>query len=56
MLDDPARNTVEYLETKATELMGMTLKALEELGKQGREKREKEEADAIREIHRKHQC
>lgn len=56
VLDEPTKNTPEYLEGRAQILMKMSIEELEALGKQGREKREKEEAEAIAELHRKHQC
>lgn len=56
VLDEPAKNTEEYLEGRAQILMKMSVSELEELGKQGREKREKEEAAAVAELHRKHHC
>ncbi len=54
VLEDPGKNTAEYLENRAKELMRMTSEALELLGKQGRETLEKEEAEAVAELHKKH--
>lgn len=56
VLDDPLKNTAEYLEKRALELMNMTGAELTALGVKGKEKREKEEAEAIAELHKKHQC
>lgn len=54
VLDDPLRNTTEYLEKRALELMQMTEKELSTLGEQGRKKKEEEEAEAVALLHKKH--
>lgn len=54
VLDEPGKNTEEYLEGRAQILMKMSVSELETLGKQGREKLEKEEAEAVAELHKKH--
>lgn len=54
VLDDPLKNTAEYMEKRALELMRMTESELDALGKSGKEKREKEEAEAVAELHKKH--
>ncbi len=54
VLDDPQKNTPEYLETHAIEFMNMSEKALKGLGEQGREKRAEEEASAVHAIQKKH--
>ena len=54
VLDDPKRNTKEYLEKRALELMVLPEKELKNLGEQGRERREEEERGAVEEIQRKH--
>lgn len=54
VLDDPLKNTAEYMEKRALELMQMTESELDALGKSGKEKREKEEAEAVAELHKKH--
>lgn len=54
VLDDPSKNTAEYMEKRAIELMQMSEKELDQLGKSGKEKREKEEAEAVAELHKKH--
>ena len=54
VLDDPFKNTHEYLEKRAQELMTMNEKELDALGKKGKEKREMEESEAVAELHKKH--
>lgn len=54
VLDEPTKNTPEYMEKRALELMNMTETELDALGKSGKEKREKEEAEAVAELHKKH--
>ena len=54
VLDDPSRNTEEYLEKRAFELLKMNEKELAELGGKGKQKQEEEEAAAVAELHRKH--
>lgn len=54
VLDEPLKNTAEYMEKRALELMQMTESELDALGKSGKEKREKEEAEAVAELHKKH--
>ena len=54
VLDDPLKNTTEYMEKRALELMRMTESELDTLGKSGKEKREKEESEAVAELHKKH--
>jgi tRNA nucleotidyltransferase (CCA-adding enzyme) len=54
VLDDPLKNTSEYLEKRAVTLMGLSDAELASLGAQGREKKEKEEAEAVAELHKKH--
>lgn len=54
VLDEPAKNTAEYLENRAQALMRMTPEELDALGKQGREKKDREEAEAVAELHKKH--
>ncbi|MCF7815789.1 MAG: HD domain-containing protein [Candidatus Pacebacteria bacterium] len=54
VLDDPLKNTTEYLEKRALELMAMTEIELDVLGKKGKDKKEKEEAEAVAELHKKH--
>ena len=54
VLDDPGKNTAEYLESRAKELMNMSEKELAILGEQGRTKLEAEEKAAVAELHKKH--
>jgi tRNA nucleotidyltransferase (CCA-adding enzyme) len=54
VLDDPLKNTAEYLEKRALELMALSEDALARLGEQGKSKREEEEAEAVRALHKKH--
>lgn len=54
VLDDPTKNTAEYLETRAKELMAMDAKALRELGEGARERKEVAEGEELRKIHRSH--
>jgi hypothetical protein len=54
VLDDPARNTPEYLEGRALELSRMEDDALRELGEKGRERKadcEEQEVVALRKKH-----
>ena len=53
VLDDPAKNTAEYLEKRAFELLKMDEKSLAKLGDKGKVKRDEEEAMEIRAIERK---
>lgn len=54
VLDEPNKNTSEYLEERAIELMRMSEETLVLLGKQGRMKRDQEETDAIAALQKKH--
>ncbi len=54
VLDDPLKNTSEYLEKRALELMAMTEAELAKLGEKGKEKLNSEEAAAIAELQKKH--
>jgi hypothetical protein len=54
VLDDPERNTREYLEKRAAELNEMPQDKLEELVRKSREKKEELEAEAEEEIKKKH--
>lgn len=54
VLDDPLKNTVEYMEKRATELMKLSETELKTLGDAGRLKREEEEAAEIAELQKKH--
>lgn len=53
VLDDPSKNTAEYLESRAVELSKLTDSELFELGKRGRERREEAEEQEIEELRKK---
>lgn len=54
VLEDPLKNTTDYMEKRALELMNMSESELAELGQKGRQKKEEEEAAAVAELHKKH--
>ncbi len=54
VLEDPTKNTTEYLEGRAQELMQLPEETLRTLGEQGKEKKDKEEESAVEAIHKKH--
>ncbi len=54
VLDDPALNTVEYMEKRAKELIKLPEKELKLLGEKGKEKKEIEEEKEIAVIRAKH--
>ena len=54
VLDDPSRNTAEYLEKRAGEMLQLSEKDLCELGEGGKDRREEEEKDAVAELRKKH--
>ena len=54
VLDDPGKNTAEYLSQRALELSGLDDHELLVLGKGGREKRDKEDERICAEIRKKH--
>jgi tRNA nucleotidyltransferase (CCA-adding enzyme) len=54
VLEDPKKNTVEYLDTKTAELLELNDEDLKELGDSGKKKREEEEEREIKEILKKH--
>jgi tRNA nucleotidyltransferase (CCA-adding enzyme) len=54
VLDDPLKNTAEYMEKRAIELMKLEESELKKLGDAGRAKRDEEEAADIAEIQKKH--
>lgn len=54
VLDDPKRNTKEYLVSRVTELSKLPDNELEKLGEQGKEAREKVEEEVVGEIRKKH--
>ena len=54
VLDDPSRNSEEYLEKGALKLSKLPEVGLKKLGEAGKKKREKEEEKEIAEIRKKH--
>lgn len=54
VLDDPKKNTAEYLEQRAVELMKLDAKELRALGIGAREKTEEAEEVELKKIHKKH--
>jgi predicted metal-dependent hydrolase len=53
-LEDSARNTAEYLEQRALELLSLPDEQLRTLGESGKEKQALEEANALKDIAREH--
>lgn len=54
VLNDPAKNTEEYLENKVVELYKLPEEELKKLAEAGKEKQAQEEAEALKEIAREH--
>lgn len=54
VLDEPQKNTGEYLEKRAAELMKLDDKELRELGEAGKDRREEEDEAAIQKLREKH--
>jgi poly(A) polymerase/tRNA nucleotidyltransferase (CCA-adding enzyme) len=54
VLDDPERNTPEYLDKRAEELLAMPPTKLKKLGESGKQKRDEKEDQEVREIMEKH--
>lgn len=54
VLDDPARNTPDYLEKHALELLKLSDDELRAKGEEGKQKKDAEEAKEIKEIRKKH--
>lgn len=54
VLDDPEKNTTDYMEKRATELMAMSENELKALGEKGKEKKDQEEFAAVKALERKH--
>ncbi len=54
VLEDPTKNTAEYLEGRADELLELTDAELKTLGVEGKEKKEELEEAEIKDIHKKH--
>ncbi len=53
VLEDPRKNTVEYLKGKAGELSKLNIKALEKLGAVARETKERAEEEELAELRKK---
>ncbi len=54
VIEDPKRNTPEYLENKATELIKLPIEELKKLGEKGKELKAQEEEKELEEIRKKH--
>lgn len=54
VLDDPKKNTAEYLEQRVTELLALEPKELEQLGEAGKELKEEKEAGEVDAIRKKY--
>ncbi|MDP2815624.1 MAG: hypothetical protein Q8O19_02980, partial [Rectinemataceae bacterium] len=54
VLEDPKRNTEEYLDTRTVELLALPEADLKALGESGKKRREEEEEREIQEILEKH--
>lgn len=55
VLDDPSRNTKEYLVSRATQLKELPIKELEKIGSKAKSRLEEEDKKAVEEIKEKHQ-
>ncbi len=54
VLDDPSKNTEEYLEKKSAELAKMSEKEIKILGEKAKERKEKDEEEEVKKIRGKH--
>jgi tRNA nucleotidyltransferase (CCA-adding enzyme) len=54
VLEDPTKNTPEYMEHRAGELFKLSDTELEALGAEGKERKEEAEEEEIKDIHKKH--
>lgn len=54
VLEEPAKNTAEYMENRAVALMQLPIDELKKLGEAGKAKRDEEEAAAIEDLQKKH--
>ncbi|HEY4517244.1 MAG TPA: CCA tRNA nucleotidyltransferase [Candidatus Paceibacterota bacterium] len=54
VLDDPKRNTEDYLETRAKEFSNLNDDELKKIGEEGKERKAGEESEAINQIRTKH--
>lgn len=54
VLDDPTKNTKEYLEQRVVELAKLSEKELQDKGKEGRERKEEVEEEKLKDIRKKY--
>ena len=54
VLDEPKKNTEEYLSGRVGEMMKMPDEDLRKLGEQGKERQEEEDEAAVKELRKKH--
>jgi poly(A) polymerase/tRNA nucleotidyltransferase (CCA-adding enzyme) len=54
VLDDPSRNTSEYLESRARELLALPQHELKALGEEGKDRKAEEDAAAVKALRDKH--
>ncbi len=54
VLEDPSKNTEEYMDAKVVELLKLNEEELKKLGEAGKERQKAEEEEAIKEIERSH--
>ena len=54
VLDDPKKNTEEYLQSSTSEMMQLSDTDLHKIGEKGKERREEEDEAAIEELRKKH--
>jgi len=54
VLDDPKRNTEEYLNKRAIELIKLPEKKLREMGEEGKKKKEEENEEEVKIIRKSH--
>lgn len=54
VLDDPAKNTTEYLENRAKELLQLPESELKELGEQGKDKKAEADQAEVEKLRKKH--
>ncbi len=54
VLDEPSKNTEEYMEKRTGELMSLPEKELKELGEAGKERKGDEDEAAVQELRKKH--
>jgi len=54
VLDDPQKNTLEYLTQRTQELAALDRETLQKLGEAGKETQKKADADAVKQLRKKH--